>query len=146
MRKSIITFGAAAAILSACSQSGDENASANAKADANAATEKPRPAYCFFKDPETKGWTAKVDKDGNVVVSGSAYRSDPRYKAVLAPATVSGTTAELTPTIVQNDTGFASPENWWPVSQTIPDSQAVTEVKVTCGQKTLASLSVPRTK
>ena len=62
---------------------------ANNAAANSAATEKPKPAYCFFKDLETKAWKAKADKDGNVVVSGKAYREDPRYKALLSPATVS---------------------------------------------------------
>ena len=99
MRTSIILLGAAAG-LAACGQSSD-NAAAN-DAAANAAAEAPRPAYCFFKADETKGWAAKTDKDGNVVVSGKAYRSDPRYKAQLRPATVSGVTAEVAPTITVN--------------------------------------------
>ncbi|HEY7005457.1 MAG TPA: hypothetical protein VH392_03160 [Sphingomicrobium sp.] len=144
MRKSIILLGAAAG-LAACGQSSDTSEANNAAA--NSAAAKPeKPAYCFFKDPDTKGWAAKLDKDGNVVVSGKAFRLDPRYKAVLSPATVTGTTAEVSPTIAVNDTGFASPDNWWDVSQTIPNSQVVTAVTVKCGSKTLASLTVPRKK
>lgn len=143
MRKSIILLGAAAG-LAACGQSTD-NAANNAGANM-AAAEKPKPAYCFFKDNETKEWKAKADKDGNVVVSGKAYREDARYKALLSPATVSGTTAEVAPTIGQNDTGYAAPDNWWEVTQTIPGSQAVTSVTVKCGEATVATLSVPRTK
>lgn len=143
MRTSIILFGAAAG-LAACGQSSD-NAAAN-DAAANAAAEAPRPAYCFFKADETKGWAAKTDKDGNVVVSGKAYRSDPRYKAQLQPATVSGVTAEVAPTITVNDTGYAAPDNWWDVSETIPNSQAVTGVNVKCGADTIATLTVPRDK
>ena len=142
MRHSIVIVGAALA-LAACGQSADESAANNAAANA-AAAEKPKPAYCFFKDSETKGWQAKVDRDGNVVVSGKAFRSDPRYKASLLPATVSGTSAEIAPTITINDTGFAAPENWWDISETIPNSQAVTSVTVKCGADTLATLSVPR--
>ena len=92
MHKFVILLGAAAG-LAACGQSSDEAAADNAAA--NAAVEKPRPAYCFFKDEETKGWAVKADKDGNVVVSGKAYREDARYKALLSPATVSGATAEV---------------------------------------------------
>ena len=143
MRKFIILLGAAAG-LAACGQSSDEAAADNAAA--NAAAEKPKPAYCFFKDEETKGWAAKADKDGNVVVSGKAYREDARYKALLSPAAVSGTSAEVSPTITANDTGFAAPDNWWQVTQTIPNSQAVTSVNVTCGGKVLAALEVPRKK
>jgi hypothetical protein len=144
VRKSNILFCAAAG-LAACSQSPD-NSAANDVVGNTAAAATPKPAYCFFKDSETKGWKAALDKNGNVVVSGKAYREDPRYKAVLSPATVSGTTAEVAPTIGQNDTGFASPDNWWAVTQTIPNSQAVETVTVKCGAKTLASLKVPRKK
>ena len=144
MRKSIILLAAAAG-LAGCSQSSD-NAAANNAAANSAATEKPKPAYCFFKDDETKGWAAKVGKDGSVVLSGKVYRSDSRYKAVLQPATVNGTTAEVSPTITVNDTGFAAPEDWWDVSQTIPNSGAVTTVNVTCGKNTVASLTVSRKK
>ncbi|HEX5258244.1 MAG TPA: hypothetical protein VFW35_05620 [Sphingomicrobium sp.] len=142
MHKSIVIAGAAA--VASCGQS-SETASNNAAGNATAA-EAPKPAYCFFKDSETKGWTAKVDKSGNVVVSGKAYREDSRYKALLSPATVSGSRAEVAPTIGPNDTGFAAPENWWSVSETIPNSQSVTAVTVKCGDETLASLSVPRKK
>jgi len=143
MHKFVIVLGAAAG-LAACGQSSDEAAADNAAA--NAAVEKPRPAYCFFKDEETKGWAVKADKDGNVVVSGKAYREDARYKALLSPATVSAATAEVSPTITANDTGFAAPDNWWDVTQTIPNSQAVTTVNITCGVKTVARLEVPRKK
>jgi hypothetical protein len=144
MRKSIILLGAAAG-LAACGQS-SENAAANDAAANTAAAEPARPAYCFFKPDETKGWAAKTDKDGNVVVSGKAYRSDGRYKAELQPATVNGTTAEVSPTITVNDTGNSAPENWWDVSETIPNSQAVTSVNVKCGADTIATLTVPRKK
>lgn len=144
MRKSIILLGAAAG-LAACGQSTDKSPANNESANATAA-KAPKPAYCFFKPEEMKGWAAKVDKDGNVIVSGKAFRSDPRYKASLQPATVSGTTAELAPTITVNDTGYAAPENWWNVSETIPNSQAVTVVTVKCGKNTVASLTVPRKK
>ena len=144
MRNSIIV-AATAAILAGCGQSNDNASAANAEANASAA-ETPRPAYCFFKDSETKGWAAKVDKTGNVVVSGKAYREDSRYKALLSPATVSGTSAEVAPTIGPNDTGFAARDNWWDVTETIPNSQAVESVTVKCGDKTVASLSVPRKK
>lgn len=143
MRHSIIILGAAVT-LCACGQSADDNAASNAAA--NAAARKPRPAYCFFQDKDMKEWTAKADKDGNVVVSGKAYREDPRYKAVLSPATVSGASVEVAPTITANDTGFAAPDNWWAVTETIPNSQAVTSVTVKCGENTVATLSVPREK
>jgi hypothetical protein len=145
MRKSMILLGAAAAGLSACGQSGENGSASNAAANI-AVTEKPKPAYCFFKESETKGWKAKADKSGNVVVTGKAYREDPRYKAVLAPATVSGSAAQISPTITVNDTGFAAPGNWWELSQTIPNSQGVETVAVKCGDSTLATLTLSRRK
>jgi hypothetical protein len=144
VRKSNILFCAAAG-LAACSQSPDNSATKNVAGNAAAAVT-PKPAYCFFKDSETKGWKAALDEGGNVVVSGKAYREDSRYKAILSPATVRGAAAEVAPTIAQNDTGFASPDNWWAVTQTIPNSQAVETVTVKCGAKTLAILKVPRKK
>lgn len=142
MRKSIILLLASGGALAACGShnSADNNVS-NAAA---AAAEKPKPAYCFFKDSDTKGWKASADKDGNVVVTGKAYDEDRRYKAVLGPATVNGTAAQIAPTIAPNDTGFGAADNWWDVKATIPNSQAVTSVSVTCGEKTVATLEVPR--
>jgi hypothetical protein len=141
MRKSIYLL-AAAGSLAACGQPA-ENGAANAGSANAAAAKKPKPAYCFFKDAETKGWAASRDKSGNVVVKGKGYRSDPRYKVVLGEATVTGTTAELSPSIAVNDTGFATPDNWWDVSSTIPNSAGVQKVSVRCGAKTLAELDVP---
>jgi hypothetical protein len=139
IRQSMMLLGAAA--LAACGQSAD-NAAAN-QAAANAAQPKKKPSYCFYKDNETKGWAASRGKDGNIVVKGKAYRSDPRYQALLGPPTVTGNTAEVSPTIQQNATGYAAPENWWDVTATIPDSAAVDTVTVSCGPKTLAELKVP---
>ena len=144
MRKHIMLLGISAALVG-CGQSADTGAANNVSAN-RAAAEKPKPAYCFFKDAETKGWSAKADKAGNVVVTGKAFREDPRYKALLSPATVNGTSAEVAPTIGPNDTGFAAPENWWTLSETIPNSQAVETVTVKCGDETLATLKVPRKK
>lgn len=144
MRKIVIMFAAAG--LAACGQSSDNAAANNAQGNAAASQPPKRAAYCFFKDSETKDWTAKADKDGNVVVSGKAYRQDSRYKALLSPATVSGSTAEIAPTIAPNDTGFAAPGDWWTMTQTIPSSQSVTTVTVKCGDDILATLSVPRAK
>jgi len=138
MRTYLVLIGAAA--LTACGQSTD-NKAAN-QAAANAAQPKKKAAYCFFKDKETKGWSAARDKDGNIMVKGKAFRSDPRYQALLGPPAVTGTTAEISPTIQQNATGFAASENWWDVSSTIPNSAAIETVKVSCGAKTLAELKV----
>ena len=141
-RFAVILAGAAG--LAACGQSSDNQAANEAANEAAAA--KPKPAYCFFKDSETKDWKATADRQGNIVVSGKAYRADGRYQAILNPATISGTTAEVSPTITQNMTGFGAPDDWWDVTQTIPNSSGVTTVNVTCGAKTLASLMVPRRK
>lgn len=145
MRKSMILL-AASASLGACGQSAGNGATDNGGGNA-AASAAPKPAaYCFFKDSETKDWKAKLDKSGNVVVTGKAYREDSRYKALLSPATVDGSRAEVAPTITQNDTAYGAPDNWWALSETIPNSQAVTTVAVKCGEETLATLTVPRKK
>lgn len=133
MRK--LFLAGTAALLAACGQGDTSKPAAPAQP-------KKKVGYCFFKDPETKGWAASRGKDGNIVVKGKAYRSDSRYKAVLNPATVTGATAELTPTIVQNDTGYGAENDWWDVSATIPNSAAVDTVKVICGAKTFAELKV----
>lgn len=117
---------------------------ANAATNASTGSVPPRnkrPAFCFFKDSETTGWSASRDGQGNVVVKGRAYRSDPRYKAELGPAEVSGTAATISPTISQNS-GYASPDNWWDITATIPDSRRVQTVKIECGRKTLAKLGL----
>jgi hypothetical protein len=129
-----------AAMLTGCGRSSD-NAAAN-QAAANAAQPKKKPAYCFFKDSETKGWTASRGKDGNIAVKGKAYREDSRYKAVLGEPTVTGTTAEIAPSITVNDTGYGARENWWDVTATIPNSAGVDTVDVQCGGKTISALKV----
>ncbi|MFL6727906.1 MAG: hypothetical protein ACJ8FS_15530 [Sphingomicrobium sp.] len=137
MRKAMLVIGTAA--LAACGQSGEtSNQAAVAKMQP-----KKRPAYCFFKDSETKGWAASRGKDGNITVKGKAYREDPRYKAVLGPPSVTATSAEIAPTIGVNDTGYAAADNWWDVKATIPNSAAIESVIVRCGQKTIADLTVP---
>lgn len=139
MRKFLLMFGTAV-VLAGCGQSRDDGGANQAAAKA---PPKKKPTYCFFKDAETKGWAASRDKDGNIVVKGKAYRSDPRYQALLGPATVTGTSAEISPSIQQNATGYAAPDNWWDVTATIPNSAGVDSVKVSCGAKTLAELPVP---
>jgi hypothetical protein len=140
VHKSLFLLGGAIA-LAGCNSSSNDAAN-QAVAKPAAAAKKPRPAYCFFKDSETKGWKAKRDKDGNVVVTGKAYREDSRYQAILKPPTVSGDSAEITPTITPN-TGYAAPDNWWDMSATIPNSGAIMQVTVKCGAKTVATLKVP---
>jgi hypothetical protein len=141
MRESIILLTLLG--VAGCNQAAD-NPTANATN--TAAAGKPKPKYCFFKESETKAWSASRDKDGNVVVKGKAYRSDPRYQARLGEAEVNGVTATVRPSITQNATGYAAPENWWDVSATVPNSSAVDTVIVECGPKTLAELKVPPEK
>lgn len=149
MRKLIVSLcaiGLAACDSAPTGSPANRSAAAAANESVNAAAtsaqpRKKRPAYCFFKDAETSGWSASRNAQGNVVVKGRAYRSDPRYKAELGPAEVSGTTATIAPTISQNS-GYASPDNWWDVSATIPASRQVQTVKVECGAKTLAELGL----
>ena len=136
-----LVIAIAAALIAGCGSSASENA-ANQTA-ANAVQPKKKIPYCFFKDSETKGWAASRGKDGNVVVKGKVYREDSRYKALLGPVEVTGTTAQLAPTITVNDTGFAAPDNWWVVTATIPNSAAIDTVRVTCGADTIAELKVP---
>ena len=138
--RTLIILTCAAAGLSACGQSND-NQAAN-QAAANVAQPKTKVAYCFFKDSETKGWTASRGKDGNIIVKGKAYREDSRYRAVLGEPTITGTAVEIAPTLQQNDTGYGAPENWWDMTATIPNSAAADTVDVKCGDKTVAELKV----
>jgi hypothetical protein len=142
MRQSIIICGATL-VVAGCNQATD-NPAANTMN--TVAAEKPKPKYCFFKDSETKAWSASRDKDGNIVVKGKAYRSDPRYQAQLGEAEVTGATARIAPSIGLNNTGYAARDNWWDVSATISNSAAVEAVTVECGPKTLAELKVPPKK
>lgn len=137
MKRALSGAIAGSVLLAACGQS-DGGADNQAAA---APPQKKQPAYCFFKPEEMKGWTAKRGKDGDITVKGKAHVKDPRYQAILRPAVVSGTSAEISPTIQQN-TGYAAPGDWWDVSISIPGSAAITAVKVTCGANTVADLTV----
>jgi hypothetical protein len=141
MRGAIVALCAVLGVAG-CGQSASE---ATAKSEASAAPAKPkRPAYCFFKDEETKGWSASVDAAGNVTVKGKAHIKDSRYSAQLGTAEIEGTAARIAPSISPNTTGYASPDNWWDVKATIPQSAAVDTVIVECGKKQLAELKVTR--
>jgi hypothetical protein len=135
----MLLLGAGA--LAGCGGSNDQAANQVAKAPA-----KKKAGYCFFKEPDTKAWAAKRGKDGNVVVTGKAYRQDGRYMAVLGPPTVAGSTAELSPTVTTNNTGNSMEDGWWDVTATIPNSVAVTSVTVSCGPRTLATIALPPPK
>ena len=135
----------ATAFLAACNQSADTgNAAANAGAN-TAVPEKPKhPTYCFYKDANTKGWSAATDKSGNVTVKGKAYLEDSGYRGDLTQPEVQGEKATIWLNMAPNNTGYASPGNWWDVSATIPDSAAAKSVTVMCGTKTVATLTVKR--
>jgi hypothetical protein len=135
MRQLIFAAGAAV-LLASCNKADD------AAANQAAAPPKKKVAHCFFKDSETKGWSASRDKDGNIVVKGKAYRSDSRYQAVLGPPDLSGTAASIAPTITPNTGAFGAEDDWWDVKAMIPNSAAVDTVTVKCGEKTLATLAV----
>jgi hypothetical protein len=136
MRRSILLL--ASASLAACGQS---DSGAPAKHPAAAPKEKPK--YCFFKDADSKGWTAKRGKDGNIVVAGKLYRSDGRYMAVLGEPKIKGSTAELWPSISINNTGASMADGWWGVTATIANSASIGTVDVKCGQKTFAHFVLP---
>jgi len=137
MRKSLVLLSVAG-LVAGCGQSNN-----NAATNEAAAQPKKKPTYCFFKDEEMKDWAATRDKDGNLTIKGKAHVKDPRYKAVLGAPTVTGTTAELSPSITQNDTGYGAPDDTWDVTAGIPNSAAITIVTITCGGKTAARLEVP---
>jgi hypothetical protein len=139
MRKFMLLVGVAG--LAGCGGSDDQATNQVAKAPA-----KKKAGYCFFKEPDTKAWSAKRGKGGDIIVKGKAYRQDGRYMAVLGPATVTGATAELSPTVTTNNTGYSMEDGWWDVSATIPNSAAVTTVTVSCGPRTLATIALPPLK
>jgi len=136
--RNLLLAAALAGGLAACGQSTDESANQAA----SAAPAKKKIPYCFFQDQEMKGWSAKRGKDGNIIVKGKVYREDSRYQAILDPAEVSGTKAEVSPNLQQNPGTYGAPGDWWDVSQTISNSAAVDTVDVTCGGKVLADFKL----
>jgi hypothetical protein len=138
----MIAIVAGAAALAGCGQA-NEAADASANVAKAAAPAKKVP-YCFFKDENSKGWTASSGKDGNVIVKGKGYVADGRYMAAVKPAEIEGSTASLQLAMPQNDTGYSKTDGWWDISSTIPQSATVDTVKVLCGAKTVATLEVKR--
>ena len=141
MRKSMMAMVAGASALAACGQA---NQPAEASANVAAAAPAKKVPYCFFKDENSKGWTASPGKDGNVIVKGKGYVADGRYMAGLKPAEIDGSTASLQLAMPQNDTGYSKADGWWDISSTIPHSAGVDTVNVLCGAKTVATLEVKR--
>jgi hypothetical protein len=138
----MIAIVAGAAALAGCGQANDSaEASANV---AKAAAPAKKVPYCFFKDENSKGWTASSGEDGNVIVKGKGYVADGRYMAAVKPAEIEGSTASLQLAMPQNDTGYSKTDGWWDISSTIPQSATVDTVKVLCGAKTVATLEVKR--
>lgn len=137
MRQWILLLGAAS--LSACGQGGG-NEAAN---EAAHAPKKEKPKYCFFKDADSKDWSASRGADGNIALKGKLYRSDGRYMAVLGEPKINGSTVEYWPSVSNNTTGASMADGWWEVTATVPNSGAIDTVEVKCGQKTFAELKVP---
>ena len=139
MKRALWMLAGLSAALAGCGSSGESSADQKAVAPVKP---KKAPAFCFFKDPEMKGWTVKRDPQGNVVLTGKAHVKDSRYEAVMGPPDISGATASIAPTLNQN-MGYEAPDDWWDLKTTIPASAAVTKVTISCGARTVASLDVP---
>jgi hypothetical protein len=136
-------FTVLCALLTAgCDQTASNNNMAGNVA-MNAVAAVKHPTYCFFKDTETKGWSGSVNAKGDVVVKGKAFRSDPRYRAKFIDQEKTPSSLTLWLAIEQNP-GYASPDNWWSMAETVPDTAGVQTVTVKCGAKTLAELKVRR--
>lgn len=141
MKRVMLILAGSTTLLAGCGQSSDD--SAVNQVAVNAAKPTKKPAYCFFKPEEMKGWTAARGKDGNITVKGKAHVKDPRYKPAFGEPVIGADGVTLSPTIGQNDTGYATADNWWDVTATVPNSASVSRVQVTCGGKTVADLQVP---
>ncbi len=132
MRATVIAVIAAVLATGCSKEAADQQVVAHPK--------KEKPPHCFFKPAETKGWALKV-VGGEAVVSGRAYRSDARYKAVLLEPKVDGRVAEIRPSIAVNDTGFATEDNWWDLTAKVP-AAAIDTIEVRCGSTLVASLAL----
>jgi hypothetical protein len=129
--------------LAACG--GNEPAQNNAAATAAAPARK-HPTYCFFKDSQTKGWTASRAADGSVTVRGQVHLPDRRYMASLGDLDIAGTNAQLWLTMPPNNTGMGAQGDMWDIKTSVPASDAATIDKVTvmCGKKTVAELPLKK--
>ena len=137
MMKNALIVVICSAALASCGHS----RSANQQAEAPPQPKKP-PAFCFFKDAEMKDWTAKRDKDGNIALSGKAHVKDSRYKAVFGPPAITSNQIDIAPTLTLNS-GYEAPDDWWDLSLTIPNSRAITNVRIGCGAHQAAALALP---
>jgi hypothetical protein len=141
--RTLLLAGAVAA-LAGCNQA-SENRSENGVTNAAASATK-HPTYCFFKDSDTKGWSASHDAAGNVAVKGKALLEDTRYMAALGQPEISGANASLWLTMGPNTNAYGAPGNWWDVAATVPGSSGVDAVTVMCGTKTVAQLKVGKAR
>ena len=133
-----VVFAAIAALIAGCSPSGEDQA-----ANQVAAQPTPeKPPHCFFKDSETNDWAVRVEGD-QAVVTGRAFRSDARYKAILLDPKVAGAVAVVRPSITTNDTGFAAEGNWWDLKTTVP-AEGIESVEIRCGKALVASLPLAK--
>ena len=128
-------------LIAGCSQGPESKA--NEAASANESAKAKHPTYCFFKDANTKDWSADRDASGNVSLKGKARVDDNRYAAEISQPEVSGVNATVWLTMGQNTGAYGAPDNWWDVKATVPDSASVEAVTVMCGTKTVAELKVP---
>ena len=142
-RLPIVILGSLA--LAACNSS-SENAASNQASANMAEAQEPKGPHCFFKDADMKGWAATREKDGNIAVTGKAYREDPRYKAAIGKLATGPAKVIVWPTIGQNDTGYGAPDNWWDLKVVVPNSAALDTVDVKCGDKLVTELKVPLKK
>ena len=141
MRKSIVLL-CGVSLVAGCNPSEAPDANAAANATNAAAARKPK-HYCFFRKEDSKGWAASRDADGNVTVTGKVHTRDPRYKGELGQPEVTGTSAKVWVSYLQNNDQYRSADDWFDLSFTIPGSKAVQNVAVGCdAQRTLAELTV----
>jgi hypothetical protein len=141
MKRGLCILIGSSLVLAGCGRSADGNG-AN-EASATLAKPEKKPSYCFFKDDELKGWKASRDEHGDIKVEGDGHVADPRYKAAFGKTETGPKKAILVPTISQNDTGYATADNWWHLAATVPNSASLNEASVECGGKVVADLQVP---
>lgn len=141
MRRTLCILIGGSVILAGCGRSANGN-STN-EASANVAQPEKKHSYCFFKDDELRGWKVSRDPHGDISVEGEAHVKDPRYKASFGTVEVGPKKVILVPTIAQNDTGYATPDDWWHLGAVVPNSASVNEASVECGDKVVADLEVP---
>ena len=141
MRRSIILMSAFTGLAS-CGQQApapENNVTAEAAAPA-----KKHPTYCFFKDADTKGWTATRTADGSGAVKGQVHNADRRYMAAMVDAEVSGASGTVWLTMPPNTTGSGAPGDWWDITGSVPNAAAVEKVTILCGKKTVAELTLKK--